>query len=120
MTPAPRVTVRLQGSGALIARAAVADTALRRMRGLLGRDGLADGEGLMIDPCSSIHTCFMRFPIDVLFLDRQGRILRAIERLTPFRFVSGGRGTRRTLELSAGTICRQRLDPGAILAVEPM
>lgn len=120
MTTTPRVAIRVQESGALVAYAAVADTALRRLRGLLGRDALAEGDGLMIDPCSSIHTCFMRFPIDVLFIDRDGRVVRAVERLVPFRFVSGGRGARRTVELPSGTIERQRLTHGAVLAVEPM
>ena len=120
MTSSPRVAVRIPATGATVARAAVADSPLRRMRGLLGRDRFDEGDGLVIDPCSSIHTCFMRFAIDVLFLDRDGRIVRAVERLTPFRFVSGGWKARRTIELPAGTIRRAGLVAGALIQVDPL
>lgn len=72
--------------GAVLAeRAALALTARERMKGLLGRDALPDGDALVIRPCTSIHTFFMRFPIDVLFLDRDGRVLRAIPAMKPWR-----------------------------------
>ena len=49
-----------------------------RLKGLLGRDGLPEGQGLWIDPCNSVHTFFMRFPIDVLFLDKSQRVVRVL------------------------------------------
>ena len=52
-------------------RCTLADSPVARMRGLLGRDGLEQGEGLLLRPASSIHTFFMRFPIDAVFLDRE-------------------------------------------------
>lgn len=120
MNRPPRVAVRVVSTGTTVACAELAATPLRRLRGLLGRDGLAEGDGLVIDPCSGVHTCFMRFPIDVLFVNREGRILRAVERMTPFRFASGGRGAVRTIELPAGTIGRAGLARGLSLALEPM
>ncbi|OFW03941.1 MAG: hypothetical protein A3H96_15980 [Acidobacteria bacterium RIFCSPLOWO2_02_FULL_67_36] len=118
-SPGVRVKVRVAATGRVLARAELAATPLRRLRGLLGRDGLAAGDGLVIDPCSSVHTCFMRFPIDLLFIDRDGRVLRAAENVGPFRFVSGGRGARRTIELPAGTIANAKVAPGATLALDP-
>ncbi len=66
-------------------RAERADAVLARLKGLLGRDGLGAGEGLHIVPCNSIHTFFMRFPIDVLFLDADGVVIRALDRVVPWR-----------------------------------
>jgi uncharacterized membrane protein (UPF0127 family) len=94
-----------------------AATALPRMRGLLGRSALAEGEGIWLEPAPSIHTLFMRFAIDVLFLDRTGRILKAIPALRPWRFAAA-RGARVALELPAGTIARHGLAPGEVLQLE--
>jgi len=84
--------------------AAVADTLLARMKGLLGRDRLEEGEGLVIDPCNSIHTFFMRFPIDVLFVDGGGRIVRTFGRLEPNRMTGIYFGARCVVELPAGVL----------------
>ena len=54
-----------------------------RLRGLLGRGGLAGGSALVIEPCTSIHTLFMKFSIDALFLSADGRVIRAISGLRP-------------------------------------
>ncbi len=59
----------------------VADRPLARMRGLVGRQALAAGEGMLLRPAPSIHTAFMRFPIDALFLDRELRVIDIVERL---------------------------------------
>ncbi|HTE83968.1 MAG TPA: DUF192 domain-containing protein [Dehalococcoidia bacterium] len=75
-----------------------------RMVGLLGRAGLAPGEGLHISPCKSIHTLFMRFPIDVLYLDRARRVVKAVPAMRPWRYSWGSRGSYSVLELPAGTI----------------
>jgi uncharacterized protein len=86
--------------------AELADRPLSRMRGLLGRSGLPAGEGLLIRPAPSIHTAFMRFPIDALFLDRELRVLEVVECLRPWRMASK-RGARAVLELSAGESARR-------------
>lgn len=75
-----------------------------RLVGLLGRAALPSGEGLCLRPCGAVHTWFMRFPIDVLYLDAEHRVVKAVPALRPFRFSSGGRRSRSTLELPAGTI----------------
>lgn len=71
------------------------------MRGLIGRDGLEPGSGMLIDASPSVHMFFMRFPIDVVFLDRDRRVVRVVERLRPWR-VAGARRAAAALELPAG------------------
>ncbi len=84
----------------LAAAARHADTAWARAVGLLGS---ADaGGGLVIEPCSSVHTCFMRYPIDVVFLDPDDRVLAVYAPLVPWRFTRWVRGARRVVELEAG------------------
>jgi uncharacterized membrane protein (UPF0127 family) len=71
------------------------------MRGLLGRSALRSGEGLLIRPASSIHTFFMRFAIDVVFIDRAGIVVKIVAALRPWR-LAASRGARCALELGAG------------------
>lgn len=87
--------------GAVLAEAArVADSAWARAVGLLGS---ADaGGGLVLEPCTSVHTWFMRYAIDVLFLDRDDRVLAVYAPLRPWRMTRWVRGARRVLELDAG------------------
>jgi uncharacterized protein len=90
------------------ARCVVADSFLTRLRGLLGRRELPPDEGLLINPCSSVHTWFMRFPIDVVFLDRDLRVVRVAADVRPFR-LRWGRGARQVLELAAGEAAKRRI-----------
>lgn len=93
------------GRGAVLATDARRATSVRdRLRGLLGTAALPRGQALHIEPCSSIHTFFMAYAIDVLFLDRDGRVLRAIEALAPWRATLPVFGARAVLELPAGTL----------------
>jgi uncharacterized protein len=89
----------------------VAATALRRLKGLLGRSGLEPGEGLLLRPASSIHTFFMRFPIDVVFLDRELGVRKVVPELGPWR-LAGARGARSALELPAGEASRRGIAAG--------
>lgn len=75
-----------------------------RFLGLMGRAGLPPGGGLLLDPGGAIHTLFMRFPLDVLYLDRKGSVLRATERMPPWRLGPVVRGCRYVLELPPGAI----------------
>ncbi|NMB76446.1 MAG: DUF192 domain-containing protein [Myxococcales bacterium] len=75
-----------------------------RLRGLLGRDGLAEGEGLFIRPCTSIHSCFMRFVFDAVFLGKDGRVCHLISRMRPWRFSRLVLDAEGVLELPAGVI----------------
>jgi uncharacterized protein len=91
--------------------AMVADRPLRRMRGLLGRRSLPGGEGLLLRPAPSVHTAFMRFPIDVVFLDRELEVVKVVENLRPWRMASA-RQARAALELAAGQAATRRLEVG--------
>jgi hypothetical protein len=74
-------------SGAVLAdQIEVASSFRQRLKGLIGRPCLNSGEALILLPCQSIHTCFMRFPIDVVFVDREGVVLRTLEMMKPYRF----------------------------------
>lgn len=86
---------------AVVERCTVADRFFPRLRGLLGRKALGRGEGLLLSPSSSVHTCFMRFPIDVVFLDDELRVLGVSSAVRPWR-LAGRRGARHVLELGAG------------------
>jgi uncharacterized membrane protein (UPF0127 family) len=92
-------------------RCVVADTVLTRLKGLLGRPELASGEGLLIRPTNAIHTCFMRFPLDAVFLDADLVVLRTVSHLRAWRFAAC-RGSRSVLELAAGEISRRGIRPG--------
>lgn len=92
----------------------VAARPLRRMRGLLGRRSLPGGEGILLRPAASIHTFFMRFPIDVVFLDRE-LVVVGIERdLHPWRAAARKR-SHAVLELAAGECARRGLREGDAL-----
>lgn len=81
------------------------------MRGLLGRSALEPGEGVVLRPASSIHTAFMRFPIDVVFLDHDQHVVRIDECLKPFRTASC-RGAREVVELPARECAHRGLSVG--------
>jgi len=98
-------------------RLAVADSAPTRMKGLLGRRGLEPGEGLLLRPAGSVHTAFMRFAIDVVFLNRQMEVLRVVSGMRPWRMV-GQRGARAVLELAAGEAVRTGIAAGESLTLE--
>jgi uncharacterized protein len=89
----------------------LADRPLSRMRGLMGRRGLPAGEGLLLTPAPSIHTAFMRFPIDALFLDRDLRVLDIRASMPPWR-VASKRHARAVLELPAGECARRGVEVG--------
>lgn len=92
-----------------------ADTFLARLTGLLIGPPPAPGEALLITPCAAVHTAFMRYPIDVVFLDRAGVIRKSVAHLSPWR-IALCRGASQTLELAAGEIHRQGLRAGLSLS----
>lgn len=87
-----------------------------RRKGLLGRDGLHDGQAMVLAPCGAIHTFGMRFPIDVLFVARDGRVLKIVERLAAWR-IAGSLRAIATVELAAGHASRVGLAEGDRLVV---
>ena len=94
--------MRRAGAGqVLVALVWRADTMLERTRGLLGRSGLGADEGMLIPRCGAIHTFFMRFAIDALFLDRQGTVRKISANLVPGRMSRSSRAWS-VLDLAAG------------------
>ena len=89
----------------------VAARPLRRMRGLLGRSGLNEGEGILLRPAGSIHTLFMRFAIDAVFLDRDLVIVGIEPSLGPWR-TAGRRGAKSVVELASGECVRRGVELG--------
>jgi uncharacterized membrane protein (UPF0127 family) len=95
------VSLRTEEGQVVCERCLVADSPWARMRGLLGRRGLESGEGLLLRPAGSVHTFFMRFSIDVVFLSRDGEVLKVASALPPWR-TAGARRAKGALELAAG------------------
>jgi len=87
------------------------------MKGLLGRDSLPRDEGLLIPRCASIHTWFMRFPIDAVFLDRDMAVVRVATGLRPRRMACCLRA-RHVLELAAGGAADAGIHPGMRVRLE--
>ena len=100
------LTLRREDGRIVCERVVVADRAHRRMRGLLGRKYLRQGEGMVLRPGWSIHTAFMRFPIDAVFLARDLTVLKVVRNLAPWRMATRWRA-HSVLELPAGT-CERR------------
>ena len=92
----------------------VANTDPKRRKGLLGRDGLSAGGGMWICPCEAVHTFWMRFPIDLVYLDRKYRIRKLKSEVRPWR-LSGCLRAHSVIELPPGTIRATQTQPGDIL-----
>src|SRR5690349_21122530 len=99
--PAPVMRLVRDDSSVVCERCVVAATPWRRFKGLLGRSGLDDGEGLLIRPTSSIHMFFMRFPIDAVFLDENLVVRKVVPELKPWR-IAAARGAKSVVELPVG------------------
>ena len=89
------------------------------MRGLLGRSGLEPGSGMLIDSAPSVHMYFMRFPIDVVFLDRDRKVVGVRHGLRPWR-VAGARGAVAALELPAGAAAAAAVEEGHVLVLDDL
>jgi uncharacterized membrane protein (UPF0127 family) len=113
---APVVSIGRADGVIVCERCIVAATTLRRTKGLLGRNGLASDEGMLIRPASSIHTFFMRFPIDVVFLDRALVVRKVAAHVKPWRLVFARRA-REVLELPAGEAARRGIAVGQEIVV---
>jgi uncharacterized membrane protein (UPF0127 family) len=109
------VTLRQSDGRVACERCSVANHPWTRLRGLLGRSGLEVGEGMLFPRTGSIHTMFMRFPIDVVFLDAELRVLSVRKGVPAWRAVKE-RGAKATLELAAGEAARAGIVAGDSLA----
>lgn len=112
--PSPVISL----NGFTVCRLEVADTMFRRMKGLLGRSHLEEDQGLWIVPCSSIHMFFMRFPIDVVFLDKEMNVVRVRSNVRPWQTARGGRRAHSVFELPAGFAEKHGITPGDRLPID--
>jgi hypothetical protein len=113
------ITVTIPGKAVTVgSRIGLADTSLSRLFGLLGKRGLEPGSGILICPSSSVHTFGMTFPIDVVALDRDLRVLNLWRRLRPFRVTTISLRTHSVLELAPGQIDQCGIEKGDQLAIE--
>lgn len=97
-------------------QAELAKSGAKRSKGLLGRKGLGRGEGLWIVPCEAIHTFFMQFPIDLVYIDRKFRIKKVRNSVRPWRF-SACLTAHSVIELPAGTIRDTQTECGDTLDI---
>lgn len=99
--------------------AEIADTSAKRRTGLLKHTGLQPGEGLWIVPCESVHSFFMKFTIDVVYLDRKHRVKKVRSEMVPWR-ISGCITAHSVLELPSGTISRTGTVKGDQLEIKKL
>jgi uncharacterized protein len=108
-----RVRIENSSRGTVVAaNVEMADGFISRFMGLMGRRDWPASDGMVIEPCSSIHCFFMRMPIDVAFVDRDWRVLKTVDSLKPWRLGPMIRKTRRVIELPAGSLQRTGSEPG--------
>jgi uncharacterized protein len=109
--------IRLERGPVVCEQGVLATTSWSRSKGLLGRGSIDQDEGLWIQPTSSIHMWFMRFAIDVIWAADDGRVLKLVENIKPWR-MSWCRGAKVALELPVGAIARSGARVGDFLVIE--
>jgi uncharacterized membrane protein (UPF0127 family) len=108
-----------QRNGIQVATGAqMAQTWKQRLVGLLAHKELRQGQGMWLSPCKSVHTIGMRFPIDVIFLDKNNRIKKLDQAVKPYRICLAKKGAYSVLEVPAGTISKTELKRGDKLVIK--
>ena len=102
----------------LFSRTTVADTFLSRFMGLMGKSGIPEDEAVVFPRCNSIHTFFMRFPIDVVFVDDGGEVVDVVESMRPWKMLMPRRGARHTIEMQANLSRRLGITKGTRIDCE--
>ncbi len=116
-SPDARLCLRNRRSGRVLAsRLLPALDSKTRKTGLLGRTSLAEGEAMVIAPTNAIHTWFMRFPIDIVFVNREGRVVKARSAVKPWRMTGALRGYA-AIELPAGSLASHDTIRGDVLEI---
>ncbi|ORU01108.1 hypothetical protein D081_0556 [Anaerovibrio sp. JC8] len=100
-------------------RLMVADNFLKRFLGLMGRFRLEPNTGLLLTPCNSIHMMFMRFPIDVIFYDKNYKVVKVATELKPWTGICIAPGASGAIELPAGTLSQLPLESLTSIKIEP-
>ncbi|OIO36833.1 MAG: hypothetical protein AUJ74_00975 [Candidatus Omnitrophica bacterium CG1_02_44_16] len=95
----------------------IAQDFMSRSIGLLNRQNLNENEALLIKPCPSIHTFFMKFPIDVLFLSKEGNIVKIAHSLKPWRLSGCLLGCFMVLELPPGKVLKTTIKLGNVIEI---
>lgn len=116
--PAPCLLRNERAEQVLASQIELAGDSKTRRRGLLGRDRLEPGHALVIAPCGSVHTFFMRFSIDVLFITRKGRVVKCAHEVRPWR-IALALTAYAAIELPAGTLRRTGTRRGDQLLLTP-
>jgi uncharacterized protein len=111
------IAINTRTSKVLATNVKVADNLFTRMKGLLGKKELPHGEALWIKPCFSVHTFFMKFPIDVIFLNKKNQVITAINDLRPNRLTRLYPQSYSVLELPPGTIVASNSQIGDIIEI---
>jgi hypothetical protein len=112
-------SVRNSDRGAILAtRARLASSHTARLFGLMGRKGVEDGGGILLTKTASIHSCFMRFRFDAIFIDREDRVVKIVPAMRQWWIAFGGRGAKDVIELPAGVAERTGTQPGDQLVFE--
>ena len=96
----------------------VAANATQKVKGLLDRECLEDGQGLLFKGAGSLHTLFMRFPIDVIYTDKHGKVVKLARAVRPFKLVAAPLRCHYALELPAGAILASKTQVGDHLRFE--
>jgi len=107
--------INLTKDTVLAEKADIAGTWLTRLKGLLFKDRLPEGNCLVIYPCKAVHTCFMRFNIDILFMNESDEVVYLMEDVPAFRFSPFVKGARYVIECLPGTISSTRTALGDLL-----
>jgi uncharacterized membrane protein (UPF0127 family) len=113
------LTLQREDGTVICERCKVSDRAPRRVRGLLGRKQLDPDEGMLLRPAWSVHTAFLRFPIDVLFVNGEQVVMKKVANLKPFR-TAACLGAREVVELAAGVCDRLGIEAGQRLSWAPL
>ena len=111
-------SVELRTPSGVTLQCRLADGFVSRFFGLMGRASLPGGDGMLFAPGGTIHTFFMRFPLDVAFLGREGGVLRVAEGVRPWRLTRAPRGTRFVLELAEGQAAADGVAEGVPLVFQ--
>ena len=113
-------SVRNADRGTVLAtNARLASSYIDRFFGLMGRKSVAEGSGILLTKSASIHSFFMRFRFDAVFLDKQDRVTKVVPSMRQWWLAFGGRGAKDTLELPAGVAARTGTVKGDLLVFEP-
>ena len=107
-----------KGGTVVIADVECAETAWERMRGLLGRSGLGSGRAMHLVCHGAVHTFFMKFPLDLVFLTREMRVSRIVRSVRPNR-IAAGRGAWSVIEMEAGRLPEDALNVGDTVRLVP-